>query len=153
MTKFANSAYIGRLLGAFLLSGLFNMAIMPATAHEGATGIIKERMDKFSEARQQMRQMRQALSDTAKIAEISQSMLPWAQEMENAFPAGSDGAPSEASPQIWTDREGFASKITAYHEAILTLNEAALSGDETATIAAYQALGASCKSCHRSYRQ
>ena len=153
MTKFANSANIGRLLGAFLLSGLFNMAIIPATAHESATGIIKERMDKFSEARQQMRQMRQALSDTAKIAEISQSMLTWAQEMENAFPAGSDGAPSEASPQIWTDRDGFSSKITAYHEAILALNEAALSGDETATIAAYQALGASCKSCHRSYRK
>lgn len=141
------------MIVAGLLTISVTMSLWPASAHQGATGIVKERMDKFSEARQQMRQMSQNLTDLEAIAETSEKMLSWAQEMNDAFPEGSDGAPSEAAPEIWTDREGFDLKIKAYYEAVLSLNEAALSGDQKSTVNAFKAVGASCKSCHQSYRR
>ena len=126
-----------------------------ASAHQGATGIVKERMDKFSEAKRQMRQIGAALreDDMAQIATISAAMLQWATEMPDAFPEGSDKAPSEAAPAIWQDQKGFHSAIDRYHEALVTLNETALTNDSTATAAAISEVGASCKNCHRSYRQ
>lgn len=141
------------ILRAIFLCSLLSLGALSANAHQGATGIIKERMDKFSEARQQMRQMRQTLTDLKAIAQTSQDMLSWAQDMKEAFPEGSDAAPSEAAPAIWTDRAGFNLKIDAYYEAILSLNQAALSGNQEATLAAYKAVGASCQSCHQSYRR
>ena len=142
---------------AVLLGGLWqsDMIGREALAHEGATGIIKERMDNFSAARNYMKAMRGAVgaNDFAKIDEITSKMMPWAETMGDFFPEGSDKSPSEAAPTIWSDRAGFEMKITAYHEAIQALNAAALSQDSAATTSAFRALGASCKSCHQGYRK
>ena len=61
-------------------------------AHDGATGIVKERMDAFSEARGQMKQIRGAIggSEFDAITEISAKMQIWADKMGNYFPEGSD---------------------------------------------------------------
>ena len=128
---------------------------MPARAHQGATGIVKERMDNFSEANRQMRQIRSALgeNDMPQIAEISAAMLKWANNMADAFPEGSDKAPSEAAPAIWTDPAGFQSAIDLYQEALSALNAAALAGDNAVVAAQFSKTGESCKNCHRSYRQ
>ena len=111
---------------AVLVGGLWqaDMIGRDALAHEGATGIIKERMDNFSAARNYMKAMRGAVgaNDFAKIDEITNKMMPWAETMSSYFPEGSDKSPSEAAPTIWSDRAGFEMKITAYHEAIQALN-------------------------------
>lgn len=126
-----------------------------ANAHQGATGIVKKRMDHFSEARQQLRQLRGAVAaeDFEKITQIAADMRPWSQEMADYFPAGSYGAPSEALPTIWTDPEGFAARIADYSQAVLALNEAALTKDIGQIKGAYAMVGASCKSCHSGYRK
>ena len=123
-----------------------------ARAHAGATGIVKERMDAFSQARQQMKEIGGALrsNNNEMVAELSAKMLPWAETMGDYFPEGTDGAPSEASAAIWSDPDGFAEKIAAYRQALINLNEIALANGDTKT--AFGAVSASCKSCHRAYR-
>jgi len=142
---------------AVLCGGLWHWDMIgrDALAHQGATGIIKERMDNFSAARGYMKAMRGAVgaNDFAKIDEITKAMMPWAETMATYFPDGSDESPSEAAPTIWSDRAGFEVKIAAYQEAIMTLNAAALSQDSAATTSAFRKLGGSCKSCHQSYRK
>ena len=124
-------------------------------AHEGATGIVKERMDSFAEARGQMKQIRGAIGepDFDAITDISAKMQIWADKMANYFPEGSDQPPSEAAPTIWSDPDGFAAKISAYQQSIKALNAAALSDDRDSTIQAFGALGQSCKNCHQTYRK
>ena len=124
-------------------------------AHEGATGIVKERMDSFAEARGQMKQTRGAIGepDFDAITDISAKMQIWADKMANYFPEGSDQPPSEAAPTIWSDPDGFAAKICAYQQSIEALNAAALSDDRDSTIQAFGALGQSCKNCHQTYRK
>lgn len=124
-------------------------------AHEGATGIVKERMDAFNEARGQMKQIRGAIggAEFDAVAEITAKMQIWADKMADYFPEGSDQPPSEAAPTIWSDPDGFAAKISTYQQSIKALNAAALSGDRDITIQAFGALGQSCKSCHQTYRK
>ena len=124
-------------------------------AHEGATGIVKERMDAFVETRQQMKQMRGAIAESefVAVANISARMQIWANKMADYFPEGSDQSPSEAAPAIWSDPDGFAAKLVSYQTSIRALGDAASSGDRDSTIKAFSALGQSCKSCHQTYRK
>lgn len=144
-----------RNFGACSLLITASLAISSAHAHQGATGIVKERMDAFSEARGQMKQLRGAIggSEFEAITDITARMQIWADKMADYFPEGSDQSPSEAAPTIWSDPDGFAAKISAYQQSIKALNGAALSGDRDSTIQAFSALGQSCKNCHQSYRK
>lgn len=138
-----------------LSSLMITAAPIAVSAHQGASGIVKERMDNFSQARSQMKQINAALraGDLPAVAEITSQMMAWADEMQDAFPEGSDDAPSEASPAIWQDAEGFAAAIARYDAAIDGLYKAADANDDSAALASFKTLGASCKSCHRAYRK
>ena len=138
-----------------LMSALLCLFAAQSFAHKGATGIVKERMDKFSEARGQMKQMRGALQANSLdiVVEITSDMRQWAKDMPHAFPAGSDMAPSEALPAIWDDKDGFAQAIAAYDEAIIALQKAALGGDQTNALGKFRALGQACSNCHKTYRK
>ena len=138
-----------------LISALLCLFAAQSFAHKGATGIVKERMDKFSEARGQMKQMRGALQANSLdiVVEITSDMRQWAKDMPHAFPTGSDMAPSEALPAIWDDKDGFAQAIAAYDEAIIALQQAALLNDKPLALKKFRALGQACSNCHETYRR
>jgi cytochrome c556 len=73
------------------------------------------------------------------------SELPWA-----AFGPGTEGG--DARPEIWSDTAGFEQKRDAFKENVAKLQVAADSGDLDKVRAAFGGVGASCKSCHDSYR-
>ena len=102
-----------------------------------------------------MKQMRGALQANSldAVVEITSDMRQWAKDMPQAFPAGSDMAPSEALPTIWDDKDGFAQAIAAYDEAIIALQQAALSGNQTNALSKFRALGQACSNCHKTYRK
>lgn len=143
------------ILAIMAASLLLVLPMQTLQAHKGATGIVKERMDRFSEAKGQMRALRGAIQsgDLTKAGTITSAMVPWAKEMADAFPEGSDQAPSEALPTIWTDKAGFAAAIAAYDEALTAMNKAIMSGDMSAASNGFKSLGASCSNCHKSYRK
>ena len=74
------------------------------------------------------------------------STLPWA-----AFGPGTEGG--EARPEVWSDAEGFKQKQQAFHDNMAKLSAAADAGDLGKLRAAFGDVGASCKSCHDSYRK
>lgn len=58
-----------------------------------------------------------------------------------------------AKPDIWTDKAGFDAQIRDLQMAVSGLQSAATSGDQAATLKALQAVGKSCGSCHRKFRE
>ena len=154
MTKYLFTSFAVIAVAVFALSVLPS-AEHSAYAHQGATGIVKERMDEFQKVRGQMKQIRRALESQnfAAVAALSEDMMPWAHNMAEAFPEGSDIAPSEALPAIWQDKAGFAQAISDYRDAINALNLAAQSGENDAVRTGFKRLGSTCKSCHSTYRQ
>ena len=80
------------LVSAVLLS------IQGAQAHEGATGVVKDRMDRFKASKESVKQLKKSLKtrDWSVIQQEAKDLQNWASEMSNFFPEGSNGKPSEA---------------------------------------------------------
>ena len=97
----------------------------------GATGIIKERMDFFKRSKDNMKAINMHLrgGDFRAIVPLAEDIRDWASKMPDYFPQGSDGKPSEAAPEIWTDFDGFTQAAKDHYEALDTLVSAAKSGD------------------------
>jgi len=125
-----------------------------ALAHSGATGIVKERMDRFSQNKDNLKVIKAHLAENnlAAIIPPAEQIRNWAKQMPDYFPAGSNAKPSEASPKIWVDFSGFERAAAANYQAANELILAAQSGNATATRDAFKATAATCKSCHKSYR-
>jgi cytochrome c556 len=126
-----------------------------AMAHSGATGIIKERMDFFKRSKDNMKAINTHLrgGDYRAIVPLAKDIRDWASKMPDYFPQGSDGKPSEAAPEIWTDFDGFTQAARNHYEAADTLVSAAKSENVGDIAKAFKATAATCTSCHKSYRQ
>lgn len=145
-----------------------------AYAHEGATGIVKDRMDGMkvlSKAMKAIATETQSFAPNAQaIKEAAQAMQDHAGDaMTNRFPKGSMDHPSEASEAIWEDWDRFAFLA---QQLDLKANGLALAADNpitgnavdfasTPTLAEFGAmgpdevfsfLGKNCKDCHRDFR-
>ena len=123
-------------------------------AHEGAKGIIKERMDKFKKSKKLMKKINKGLqNDNFIIIEKSaQTLLNWSKEMSNYFPEGSDTPPSEASSDIWLDPEGFKIAIKNFESASLELITQSKNENFDMTVNSFRDLAKTCKGCHQKFR-
>ena len=61
--------------------------ITPLLAHEGATGVIKERMDKFKMSKKMMKTIHRSIQneDFETIGKSGITLLKWSKEMINYF--------------------------------------------------------------------
>jgi cytochrome c556 len=71
------------------------------------------------------------------------------------FPAGSDAGETEALPLIWDakEQEQFKKLVSALEVSSAKLRDAVAASDKPAAMAAFKALGDSCKGCHDRYRK
>ena len=124
-------------------------------AHEGAEGVVKERMDRFKENKEAMKVIKGSLaSDTAVIAKKASKIEAWAKEMVNFFPEGSTQPPSEALPAIWKEFDRFTDLASANEKAAANLKNLAQSGADTGTLSgAFRSLGKTCKDWHNDYKE
>ena len=107
---------------SFLLIHSF-VFITPLLAHEDATGVIKERMDKFKMSKKMMKTIHMSIQneDFETIGKSGITLLKWSKEMISYFPKGSDVAPFEASGDIWLDPEGFKKAVNNFELASLKI--------------------------------
>ena len=128
--------------------------ITPLLAHEGATGVIKERMDKFKMSKKMMQTIHRSIQneDFETIGKSGITLLKWSKEMINYFPEGSEVAPSEASGDIWLDPEGFKKAVNKFELASLKLVDNSKEKKFDKTVVAFRGLARTCKGCHQKFR-
>ena len=139
-----------------LLTTCVLLCLSPVSfAHEGAEGVVKERMDRFKENKEAMKAIKGNLAgDTAVIAQKASKIEAWAKEMVNFFPEGSTQPPSEALPAIWKEFDRFTDLASANEKAAANLKNLARSGADTgALIGVFRSLGKTCKDCHNDYKE
>ena len=126
-----------------------------SNAHSGATGVVKERMDRFKASQDAMKAMANAvtLGDYDRLVECAEGIEIWANEMVSYFPEGSNEKPSEALDVIWEKPAEFAAAAAKNAEAARRLMALAQDGDSEASRSAFRDLAASCKACHQQFRQ
>lgn len=86
-------------------------------------------------------------ADSAAVAEYV-SKLPW-----TAFVEGSDKGDTRAKPEIWKDQAKFKEYAEKMQGEMGKLALAAKSGNLDSIKTAVGATGASCKSCHDTFRK
>ena len=124
---------------------------------EGATGIVKERMDKFQESKNLMRTINKSLSDNNFniIRQSAEKLNKWALEMHKYFPKGSEATSSnksQASDNIWSDPEGFKEAIKKFEFSSAKLIKISQNKNIDNTVSSFREVAASCKGCHQQFR-
>lgn len=125
-------------------------------AHEGATGIVKERMDAMTEMGKQVKEISRRVATNRNLASIAESAMridATATKIPLLFPAGSGVGVTEATPAIWQRWDEFKTKADALGKEAVALAAAAASGDTKLISARAVALGDACVACHDVFRQ
>ena len=126
-------------------------------SNDGATGIIKERMDKFQESKNLMRTINKSLSDNNFdiIRQSAEKLNKWAIEMHKYFPKGSEANSSnksQASYNIWSDPEGFKKAVKKFEITSAKLIKISQNKNIDDTVSSFREVAASCKGCHKQFR-
>ena len=140
---------------SFLLTVIAGLPLsVSALADNGATDIIKERMNNFKASQMALKQIFAASKryNFEAIFPLANQIKNWAEMMPTKFFTGSYGPPSEAAPAIWTDFEGFKLAARENFEAASLLEVTAINGDAKALAKAINQLAGTYKSYHQSYR-
>ncbi|MFM1813904.1 MAG: hypothetical protein RLZ98_599 [Pseudomonadota bacterium] len=135
-----------------ILATLFSLHAM---AHQGATGIVKERMELMKSIAASMKTLgRMFKGETAYEPDVvrkeAAAMEKRAVQMLSMFPKGSNQHPTEATPEVWTKTADFAEEARLFEAAAAALRAAA--ADKNAAQEKYLAANETCKSCHKDYR-
>jgi len=127
-----------------------------ASAHDGASGIVKERMDQMKGFAAASKKIKSELSKGAAYdpvvvsAEAVRIARHAGAKLTKFYPQGSLHAPSEASAAIWQNNTDFEAAAQQLVERALALGNAPTS--ESATTA-FAALLQNCAACHQHFRQ
>lgn len=87
------------------------------------------------------------------FAALAAQLKATANEPWQHYNAGSDGAGSDASADVWRKPQEFQAAIKRFNAAASALDKAAKSGNYDAVKTAFGEVGQSCKACHQSFRQ
>jgi cytochrome c556 len=130
------------------------VSITPLFANEDAKGVVKERMDKFKMSKKMMQTIHKSIQneDFVTIEKSATTLHNWSKEMIKYFPEGSDGAPSEASADIWLDPDGFKKAVSNFKLASLKLINNSKEKDFDKTVDSFRSLAGTCKGCHQKFR-
>lgn len=148
------SKHKGKIILAALALSISGFAF----AHEGADGMVKERMDMMGEIGKGMKVIGEMIKGnvefdpaTAKAAALE--IYGHATHMPDMFPEGSTEKPSEALPAIWENWEEFVAlsdKLKVDAKQLGELSGTSASVDEIKT--QFGLVGKSCGSCHEKFR-
>jgi cytochrome c556 len=126
-------------------------------AHEGATGIVKERQQGMVAFKDAMKAWKLALDDPKSLtpgafAEISRDLSSNAgARLLALYPKDGPTKHTDASSRIWSEWAKFerlANELEARARALETM-----AIDETVLRSEFKAIGGICKACHESFRE
>ena len=128
-----------------------------ALAHEGATGVVKERMDLMKRQQKDMKLIGDMAKgktpfDAARAAEAARDVRITAKKIHELFPEGSAGGQSDALETIWKEWDRFADNAQDL-ESVASELASSLEDDSTQDWkSAFQKVTDACKSCHEDFR-
>jgi len=134
---------------------MFMMLPVLSMAHEGATGMVKDRMEAMKEvgaATKVLGQMHRHGPIDLKSADQAVSRIEAiAEKVPQLFKMRDMTPPTEALPKIWESPSEFIRLNDEMRGAAVQIRVA---GDDVAAFSdAFRALGQTCQACHKSYRQ
>lgn len=133
------------------------LAVSAGIAHEGATGVVKERMDAMSSMSRASKTLSEMFKgerkyDPAVAARLATEIASHADKLRDMFPPGSTAAPSKTLPSAWSDRKRFLEAFDALKSEARKLAGLAPGASQREAMVQFFKMSRTCSSCHRSYR-
>ena len=127
------------------------------SAHDGAQGVVQERMDLMKSIGQAMKDISKmargkAPLENAKILEAAKTIAKHGDRIPYLFPTGSVSAPSGGSPEIWRNPDSFNKRAEDLVESANSLAAAAVANNLGKITETYRLLGKTCSGCHSQFR-
>ena len=129
------------------------------SAHDGATGVVKQRMEAMSDMGDAMKAMASMVKgkqafDPAIFIQSGETIIEHSEMMPKLFPAGSMEGKSEALPAIWQEWDDFVSLGYRTKTDAEELVQMAQDGAELRPLTKqFVKLASDCKACHKDYRK
>jgi cytochrome c556 len=128
-----------------------------ALAHEGAHGIIAERMAVMKTMTKELKAIGEMLLgkvafDAAAVHHHADVLHKNCHKVESMFPLGSIDHHSRAKPVIWEKPQAFHEEMQRLHSATERLAAVAASGNRESLLISFKEVGSICKSCHETFR-
>ena len=143
MTRFLGACGAALLVGSTVLS------------HEGATGIVKQRMDEMEQVGRVVKRINERLKSKRGLADIArdaEEIRASAARIPSLFPPGSRDGHSEARPAVWERWPEFEAASRVVVQEAEKLAAAARSGEEAAIAAQFRSMTQACTGCHDVFR-
>ncbi len=142
------------------LAVLAILVSLPVTAHEGARGIVKQRMNQMSMMESSLKKIAGIIRsggnyDRKEIITLARNIAKHSGEnMTRLFPESSKTMRSEAEATIWEEWDIFQSEASDLLRKAETLTKlASAQAEQAEMMTATRQLAASCSSCHRQFRR
>ena len=144
------------ITGAFVCLATFGGSTS-LNAHEGATGVVKQRMDAMSamgDAMKSIASMLRGASDysDAAVSDMAARLRQHSEDLESLFPEGSMMHPSTARPEIWTNWPAFKTHAADLERQATALAAAAQRREKAGVAVAFRSVGQVCSACHKDFR-
>ncbi|NVK17226.1 MAG: cytochrome c [Methylocystaceae bacterium] len=142
---------------AILFSIIF-LSLSGAQAHDGATGVVKERMDLMKTIGKNTKMVAPIAMGSAdmdlKAVEDGATAIQNAAIMAlEKFPEGSTSEHSEAKANIWTDWDKFSGLMKSLAADAGALAQLAKDDEDFELTDAFSKMANNCKNCHTEFRQ
>jgi cytochrome c556 len=125
-----------------------------ALAHEGATGVVKQRMDEMTRMNNHLKVILRSLRAKKNLDRIpaeAAAIHAIAGHVGALFPSGSGGHPSAAKDLVWQQWPDFEAKAKALVDASDDLARTDAADSKTLRARAGN-LADACDNCHKDYR-
>jgi cytochrome c556 len=143
---------VKRLVGAFGAALLVGSAVL---AHEGAAGVVKQRMDEMEHVGRVVKRINERLKSRRGLADIArdaEEIRASAARIPSLFPPAVRDGHSEARPTVWERWPEFEAASQNVAEEAAKLADAARSGEEAAIAAQFRSMTQACSGCHDVFR-
>jgi cytochrome c556 len=147
-----------RLVPVAAIAACLSVAVLAAPlSTDRALVVMKERHDGMHMIADAAKAVHRALGDTPDVATVRTNSTKLVQASRAAskwFPEGTgpDVGKTRAKPEIWQNREDFASKMRNFQAAARAFDASARTNDVAAMNARFADLDGTCKACHDKYR-
>jgi len=148
---------IGKKIIATAICGVC-LASVSVHAHDGATGVVKERMELMKTIGKNTKALApmatgMADMDLAAVEKAAGAIAATAPKVADKFPKNSLSEASEAKANIWENWDKFTGLLDSLAKDARALEAAAKAGKEDAILPAFGKMTKNCKDCHTEFRQ
>lgn len=142
------------MIAKHLVTTALMLIVVPALAHDHATGVVKERMDMMEAMDKSLNAIGNKLKSKRNLPAIkkdAEALQAHAPHLVHLFPPGSTQPPTEAKPAIWQNFADFEAKAKAFEVEAGKLTAMDVR-DASAIANQVRVVTETCSVCHDLYR-